>query len=104
MNLEVKIHHSAGGSPVREKRREPRRKTSLDARVRPAEDPDGPWLQVRLVDVSESGFRVSHLHTGFVSGQLLEFRHPYASGRARVVWNRMVDSNVETGCVVLTRA
>lgn len=101
MNLELT---TAGGSRLPEKRREPRRKTSLEAAVRLAGGPEDAWLPVRLVDVSESGFRLSHMHAGFAAGQLLDFRHPFATGLARVVWNRIIDQRVETGCMVLRRS
>ena len=87
-----------------DKRREPRHKAQGKAKVRSKDDQHSPWLQVELVDISDGGFRLSHVDTTFVAGQELDFTHPYATGTARVIWNRILDGRVETGCLILTRA
>ena len=86
-----------------DKRREPRRRTQGMARVRPKDDQHGEWLEVQLVDVSEKGFRLAHIDTTFVAGEDLDFSHSYAAGTARVMWNRILNGRVETGCMILTR-
>jgi len=85
-------------------RREPRRKAQGVASVRSKDDQRSPWLEVQLVDISDGGFRLSHVDTTFTAGQELDFTHPYAAGTARVIWNRILDGRVETGCLILTRA
>ncbi len=54
----------------------------------------------RLVDVSSSGFRMSHGYTALESGQTVEFSHLEATGRARVVWTRISGERVESGFLV----
>ena len=83
----------------RESRKEPRRSAEGEVRVwfgqpRPLE------IQGRLVDVSSSGFRMAHEYTALEAGQMVEFSHPVAKGRARVVWTRIAGSRVETGFLV----
>jgi len=86
-----------------DKRREPRHLVQSTASVRPKDDQRSVWLQVQLVDFSDSGFRVSHVDPTFYAGEELDFTHPYATGTARVIWNRILDGRVETGCLILTR-
>jgi hypothetical protein len=58
-------------------------------------------VQGKLMDVSESGFRMAHECITLETGQTVEFSHAEASGNARVVWNRIVDQRVETGFFVV---
>lgn len=53
------------------------------------------------MDVSTSGFRVNHRRGLLPLGSKARFRHPEASGRARVVWNWMNSDYVETGFVIV---
>src|SRR5271169_364027 len=46
-------------------------------------------VQGKLMDVSESGFRMAHECITLETGQTVEFSHAEASGNARVVWNRI---------------
>jgi hypothetical protein len=55
----------------------------------------------RLVDVSTSGFRIAHDCRTLETGQTIEFSHPEAHGKARVVWNRIADTGVESGLVLV---
>jgi hypothetical protein len=87
--------------PVREMRREPRRKAEGAVRVRFA-DPKPIQIDGRLVDVSAGGFRMSHSCTALPAGQLVEFKHAEAAGQAQVVWNRVAAKRVETGFRVVT--
>jgi len=50
-----------------------------------------------LIDVSDHGFRVRHLHAGFQPGDFVSFIHRTREGSARVVWHRAADSEFETG-------
>ena len=84
-----------------EKRREHRRKTSGRVRVN-FRDAREQEIEGRLIDVSVSGFRMAHQVTSLTTGQLVEFSHGEASGQARVMWNRIVEGNVETGFLVVS--
>lgn len=86
-----------------DQRREARTAGEGRASVRAREGQPGPWSDAKLVDFSENGFRLDHGDTSFTAGQELDFAHPYAKGTARVVWNRILDGRVETGCLILTR-
>jgi hypothetical protein len=83
-----------------EKRREPRRPASGTVRVRLSE-PAGVEFEGQLMDVSPGGFRMSHHFTLLAAGQIVDFSHPESAGRARVVWNRILAAQVETGFLVL---
>ncbi len=85
-----------------EKRREHRRKTSGRVRVN-FRDAREQEIEGRLIDVSVSGFRMAHQVTSLTTGQLVEFSHGKASGQARVMWNRIIEGNVETGFLVIGR-
>jgi hypothetical protein len=84
----------------REGRKEPRRPVEGEVRVR-FENPQRREIQGRLVDLSASGFRMAHEYAALEAGQIVEFSHIEARGRARVVWNRIADARVETGFVVV---
>ena len=53
------------------------------------------------MDVSASGFRMTHEYAALEAGQIVEFSHIEAAGRARVVWTRIADARVETGFLVV---
>ena len=84
-----------------EKRREERRKASGVVRVR-FNDAREREIEGRLMDVSVSGFRMAHDCASLHSGQVVEFAHVEATGRAKVMWNRIQASGVETGFLVFT--
>ena len=54
------------------------------------------------MDVSASGFRMTHANQALQSGQIVEFSHSLAVGAARVMWNRIMDQRVETGFLIVT--
>ena len=85
----------------RDSRKEPRRPVNGEVRVL-FENPHPREIHGRLVDVSVSGFRMAHEYTALETGQMVEFSHIEAAGRARVVWNRIADAHVETGFLVVT--
>jgi hypothetical protein len=58
-------------------------------------------IPAQLMDISSSGFRVSHHYSGLSSGQVVEFRHRRAAGEARVMWSRILQTHVESGFLVL---
>lgn len=65
------------------------------------EDPSRLEIKGHLVDYSNSGFRAVHAYRALHTGQVVDFRHAIAGGRARVMWNRIADDRVETGFLVL---
>ena len=63
-------------------------------------NPRAHQVEGKLMDVSDSGFRMAHECSALTAGQFVEFAHFEAKGRARVVWTRIVAGNVESGFVV----
>jgi len=55
----------------------------------------------RLLDRSPQGFRMLHDCHTLGRSQTIEFRHPWAAGKARVMWTRLSGGRVETGFYVL---
>jgi PilZ domain len=61
----------------------------------------------RLVDVSESGFRVAHKSGELTRGRTLRFHFEdrnsgqLRSGWARVIWSRILESTIESGCYIV---
>ena len=82
-----------------EKRREVRHAGVGSVLVRP-EAPGSRDIQGKLVDVSDSGFRMAHQCAALTAGQFVEFAHVEARGRARVVWTRIVNHAIESGFVL----
>jgi hypothetical protein len=85
--------------PGAEKRREVRRPAEGNVLIQWT-NPRSQEVEGRLVDVSASGFRMAHGCSLLAAGQYVEFAHPEAKGRARVVWTRIVSGAVESGFVV----
>jgi hypothetical protein len=85
---------------VREKRREERRQASGVVHIR-FSDPQPLEIEGHLMDISSSGFRMTHGFQSLEAGQLVEFSHIEARGHARVMWNRIVEQRVETGFLVI---
>ncbi len=83
-----------------EKRREPRRAATGVVHVR-FNDTRQIEIHGRLIDVSPGGFRMSHDFASLAAGQVVEFAHVEARGRARVIWNRILHERVETGFLVI---
>lgn len=86
---------------VQEQRREKRRPATGAVTVtmwgpRPVE------VSGRLVDISDSGFRMAHTAPALETGEVVEFAHAEAAGTALVVWNRVAGDVTETGFFVLT--
>jgi hypothetical protein len=55
-----------------------------------------------LMDYSKSGFRAMHCCAELRAGQVVHFRHTVSSGTARVMWNRVLAEQVETGFLVVS--
>ena len=81
---------------INEKRRELRQPAEGPVLVN-FSNPQPMEILGELVDVSPSGFRMSHANQSLHSGQMVEFSHSLAVGAARVMWNRIMDHRVETG-------
>lgn len=86
---------------IHEKRREIRQPAEGPVLVRFA-NPQPLEILGQLMDVSASGFRMTHANQSLQSGQIVEFSHPQAVGAARVMWNRILDHRVETGFLIVT--
>lgn len=81
-----------------ERRREPRKPASGSVTLQP----DGGNAVVgELLDISASGFRARHADRTLCTGQQLRFEHATARGKARVMWNRIADGNVESGFLLI---
>jgi len=65
------------------------------------DDPARRDINGRLMDYSQNGFRAMHDYAALHTGQIVEFRHMLAVGKARVMWNRIADERVETGFLVI---
>lgn len=79
-----------------ERRVKPRLPAAGQVQLRQTQMPDVPFLG-RLMDVSETGFRVRHGRFTLGSGELVSFEFPDRRGLACAVWNRIVGKQVETG-------
>ena len=84
----------------RDQRREPRRATQGAVMVR-FDNPQPFVIHGKLLDVSQHGFRMSHEYRGLDAGSVVEYSHTESAGKARVCWNRIVETRVETGFLVL---
>jgi hypothetical protein len=85
-----------------EKRREPRQPAQGPVWIH-FDNPQSIEIQGQLVDVSASGFRMSHGYASLEAGQVVEFSRAGAKGVARVMWNRILDRAVETGFLVVSK-
>ena len=55
----------------------------------------------RMLDQSLGGFRASHMYPALTSGQVIRCRVDGKERLARVVWNRIIEEEVETGFLLL---
>jgi hypothetical protein len=65
------------------------------------DDPSPQEIVGRLLDYSKSGFRAVHEYAALHTGQVVAFQHAIAGGKARVMWNRIADDQVESGFLVI---
>jgi len=93
------VSHEPEG-PGLERRREPRFPARGPVRLRP-EGLMSTAIKGRLLDLARSGFRARHACHTLFSGQVVEFRHARAQGRARVVWTRIIGDQIESGFFIL---
>ena len=54
-----------------------------------------------LVDVSNNGFRASHTEPAMNPGTEVDFVHTFFRGRARVMWSRLADGQMESGFLIV---
>ena len=94
------LHSPRTQDQVAELRKDPRSPAEGDVLIS-TNRPEDRTFTARLMDTSASGFRASHGNSQLPAGQTVRFRHAKASGKARVVWNRITDHGVETGFFVL---
>jgi len=87
-----------------EKRREPRLPATGHVRLLPDDPILGAGFQGTLIDLSAGGFRARHSCAAFYPGLEVAYTHSRARGRARVVWNRILGEEVESGFLILSRA
>jgi hypothetical protein len=85
-----------------ENRREPRQPAEGVIRIW-FTNPEPFEIQGRLMDVSNSGFRMAHDCSTLQAGQVVEFSREDMAGSARVIWNRIVNTRVETGFLLVAR-
>jgi hypothetical protein len=83
-----------------DKRKEPRRRAEGAVRVW-FSNPEPFEFRGQLLDVSVSGFRMAHDCSTLQAGQMVEFAREGDAGRARVIWNRIVNAHVETGFLLV---
>jgi hypothetical protein len=85
---------------LHDRRKEDREAADADLTL-VVDDPLPAEVRGRLVDISRSGFRACHSYFRLEPGQQVRFRYPASQGRARVMWNRILNGRVETGFLVL---
>jgi hypothetical protein len=88
--------------PGVEQRREERKPASGEIWL-VLESPGSLEFKGRLIDSSASGFRATHSHVALSSGQSVSFRHSLGSGRALVMWSRILAPDVESGFLILDK-
>jgi hypothetical protein len=87
---------------IDDRRREPREEAEGLVRLFTLDD-ERLVFEGEIRDVSSSGFRLEHTNQRVSSGDEYLFESPYSSGVARVMWNRILDTSVETGFFVVSR-
>jgi hypothetical protein len=90
--------HSA--ATVQDRRREPRQ-SAKDEIVLFVPTPQSRTIRGRLIDRSATGFRASHMYPALTSGQVIRCRLDEAEFLVRVVWNRILEEEMESGFLIL---
>jgi CelD/BcsL family acetyltransferase involved in cellulose biosynthesis len=65
------------------------------------DDPSPQQIIGQLMDYSTNGFRAIHAYVALHTGQVVDFKHAVADGKARVMWNRIAGDKVESGFFVI---
>ncbi len=87
-------------SAVDERRREERIAAQGEV-VLVLETPQIFEVRGRLLDKSSGGFRASHMYPALTSGQVIRCRLEGVEVLVRVVWNRIIEEEVESGFLIL---
>ena len=85
---------------IAERRREIRRHADGEVQL-VMEGRESIEVKGRLLDSSAGGFRAAHGYATLRTGDEVRFRHRYGEGRARVMWNRILPSSVESGFLIV---
>src|SRR5689334_18332911 len=91
---------SVNSAHSEERRREPRSPARGVVTLRPD---GGPMVTGKLVDIARSGFRAGHSLQTLLPNHEVEFEIAGFSGRARVVWTRILGQQVESGFLILSQ-
>ena len=83
-----------------EKRKERRRPAQSEARLL-LEGPPAQEVRGRLMDLSNSGFRLAHHCATLCPGDEVRFHHQTRQGSARVIWTRILTGGIESGFYIL---
>ena len=83
-----------------DRRREPRRAATGPVRLY-REDFMAGAVEGVLPDVSPHGFQASHNAPSLGQGDFVRFEHAFGSGRARVVWTRVMGAQVNSGFLLV---
>ena len=95
-------HRTLSLVSIDDRRREPREEAEGVVRLFTVEQ-ERFVFEGEMRDVSASGFRLEHGNQRVSSGDEYRFESPYSAGLARVMWNRILDSSVETGFFIVSR-
>ena len=93
-------HEDSRQWPGVERRKEPRTAASGEIELT-IDEPKPLRFQGQLMDVSARGFQVSYFSDALRPGQEVTFSHAGGSGRARVMWTRVIPGWVSSGFFVL---
>ena len=85
-----------------DRRTEPRQPARGRVKLRP--DGLATGIPGEMVDINGGGFRARHSFQALASGHIVEFEYGKLTGRARVVWTRIMSDSVESGFLILPRA
>jgi len=91
---------ATSAATVQDRRREPRHSVNIEI-VLFLPTPQLITIRGRVIDRSTTGFRVSHMYPALTSGQVIHCRLDGAELSVRVVWNRILDEEMESGFLIL---
>lgn len=92
---------SAGASAAVEDRRREERFAAQGEVVFLLDSPQTLEVRGRLLDRSTTGFRAAHMYPALTSGQVIRCRFENKEILVRVVWNRIIEEEVESGFLVV---
>ena len=92
---------AASQSTAVEERRREARVAAQGEIVLLVDSPQTLEVRGRLLDRSNTGFRASHMYPALTSGQTVRCRLENKEILVRVVWNRIVEEEVESGFLIV---